>query len=128
MLLANVTYRYVQAPLPANRAGSPPLLRLCLTVLPCLWAQIAVLLTVNLSRCISLHSRVHFLVCCAVLCHAIVCLQDFKIGLVGDLLNGRTVHSLAYLLSMYSGVKIYFVAPQVGSSSVAGSGWGEGEG
>lgn len=39
--------------------------------------------------------------------------QDFKIGLVGDLLNGRTVHSLAYLLSMYSGVKIYFVAPEV---------------
>jgi aspartate carbamoyltransferase catalytic subunit len=40
-------------------------------------------------------------------------LQDFKIGLVGDLLNGRTVHSLAYLLAMYSGIKIYFVAPQV---------------
>jgi aspartate carbamoyltransferase catalytic subunit len=43
--------------------------------------------------------------------------QDFKIGLVGDLLNGRTVHSLAYLLSMYSGIKIYFVAPQVSSKS-----------
>lgn len=33
--------------------------------------------------------------------------------MVGDLLNGRTVHSLSYLLSMYPGVKIYFVAPKV---------------
>ena len=27
--------------------------------------------------------------------------------------NGRTVRSLAYMLSMYKGVKIYFVAPDV---------------
>jgi len=27
--------------------------------------------------------------------------------------NGRTVRSLAYVLSMYSGVKMYFVAPDV---------------
>eukprot|EP00882_Tetradesmus_deserticola_P031110 GHRQ01035163.1.p1 GENE.GHRQ01035163.1~~GHRQ01035163.1.p1 ORF type:complete len:322 (+),score=75.64 GHRQ01035163.1:172-1137(+) len=40
-------------------------------------------------------------------------LDNFKIGLVGDLLNGRTVHSLAYVLSMFKGVKMYFVAPQV---------------
>ena len=33
--------------------------------------------------------------------------------MVGDLLNGRTVRSLAYLLSMYEGVKVYFVAPEV---------------
>lgn len=40
-------------------------------------------------------------------------LDNLKIGLVGDLANGRTVRSLAYLLSMYSGVKMYFVAPDV---------------
>jgi aspartate carbamoyltransferase catalytic subunit len=39
--------------------------------------------------------------------------QNFKIGMVGDLLNGRTVHSLAYVLSMFKGVKMYFVAPKV---------------
>jgi len=33
--------------------------------------------------------------------------------MVGDLMNGRTVRSLAYLLGKYSGVKIYFVAPKV---------------
>jgi len=33
--------------------------------------------------------------------------------MVGDLLNGRTVHSLSYLLSMYPGVQLYFVAPKV---------------
>ena len=32
---------------------------------------------------------------------------------VGDLANGRTVRSLAYVLSMYPGVKMYFVAPDV---------------
>lgn len=40
-------------------------------------------------------------------------LRDFKIGMIGDLANGRTVRSLAYLLSMYPGVKMYFVAPGV---------------
>lgn len=35
-----------------------------------------------------------------------------KIAFVGDLLRGRTVRSLSYLLSMYSGVKQYFVAPE----------------
>lgn len=40
-------------------------------------------------------------------------LDNLKIGLVGDLANGRTVRSLAYLLSMYDGVKMYFVAPDV---------------
>ena len=40
-------------------------------------------------------------------------LDNLKIGLVGDLANGRTVRSLAYLLSMYNGVKMYFVAPDV---------------
>ena len=37
-------------------------------------------------------------------------LNNLRVGLVGDLANGRTVRSLAYLLSMYSGVKLYFVA------------------
>ncbi|KAL3691774.1 hypothetical protein R1sor_005425 [Riccia sorocarpa] len=40
-------------------------------------------------------------------------LDNIKVGLVGDLANGRTVRSLAYLLARYSGVKIYFVAPDV---------------
>ena len=40
-------------------------------------------------------------------------LDNFKIGLVGDLANGRTVRSLAYVLAMYPGVKMYFVAPDV---------------
>lgn len=33
--------------------------------------------------------------------------------MVGDLAHGRTVRSLAYLLSMYDNVKVYFVAPEV---------------
>ena len=40
-------------------------------------------------------------------------LDNVRIGLVGDLANGRTARSLAYLMSMYAGVKIYFVAPEV---------------
>lgn len=40
-------------------------------------------------------------------------LDNIRVGLVGDLANGRTVRSLAYLLSKYDGVKIYFVAPDV---------------
>ena len=33
-------------------------------------------------------------------------LDNVSIAMVGDLLNGRTVRSLAYLLSMYPGVKV----------------------
>jgi aspartate carbamoyltransferase catalytic subunit len=33
--------------------------------------------------------------------------------MVGDLANGRTVRSLCMLLSMYPGIKMYFVAPEV---------------
>ena len=40
-------------------------------------------------------------------------LDNFKIAMVGDLANGRTVRSLADLLSKYDGVKIFFVAPRV---------------
>ena len=40
-------------------------------------------------------------------------LDNFTIGMVGDLANGRTVRSLAYVLSMFKGVKMYFVAPDV---------------
>ncbi len=49
-------------------------------------------------------------------------LERFNIGLVGDLANGRTVRSLAYVLSMYSNVKMYFVAPDV----VGGGLWSKG--
>lgn len=53
-------------------------------------------------------------------------LEDFKVGLVGDLANGRTVRSLAYVLSLYRNVKMYFVAPiEVGNAG--GVEWGEGE-
>ena len=40
-------------------------------------------------------------------------LDNFRIGMIGDLANGRTVRSLAYILSMYKNVKMYFVAPDV---------------
>ncbi|KAI3697592.1 hypothetical protein L6452_30685 [Arctium lappa] len=40
-------------------------------------------------------------------------LDGIKVGLVGDLANGRTVRSLAYLLAKYNDVKIYFVSPEV---------------
>ncbi|KAK6934497.1 Aspartate/ornithine carbamoyltransferase, carbamoyl-P binding [Dillenia turbinata] len=40
-------------------------------------------------------------------------LDGIKVGLVGDLANGRTVRSLAYLLAKYYNVKFFFVAPDV---------------
>ncbi|KAK9689333.1 hypothetical protein RND81_09G053200 [Saponaria officinalis] len=40
-------------------------------------------------------------------------LDGITVALVGDLANGRTVRSLAYLLAKYNDVKIYFVAPDV---------------
>ena len=40
-------------------------------------------------------------------------LNGIKVGLMGDLANGRTVRSLAYLLAKYKDVKIYFVSPDV---------------
>ncbi len=36
-----------------------------------------------------------------------------KVALVGDLANGRTARSLAYVLSKFDQVKLYFVAPDV---------------
>ncbi len=39
-------------------------------------------------------------------------LTDLTIVMVGDLANGRTIHSLAYLLAKYSRLRIIFVAPQ----------------
>jgi aspartate carbamoyltransferase catalytic subunit len=38
-------------------------------------------------------------------------LDGVRIAMVGDLANGRTVRSLAYLLGKYEGVRIWFVAP-----------------
>jgi len=40
-------------------------------------------------------------------------LDGIKVALVGDLANGRTARSLAYLLAKFEGVKLYFVAPSV---------------
>ena len=40
-------------------------------------------------------------------------LDGIKVALVGDLANGRTARSLAYLLAKYDNVKLYFVAPNV---------------
>lgn len=40
-------------------------------------------------------------------------LDDIKVALVGDLANGRTARSLAYLLAKFNNVKLYFVAPHV---------------
>ncbi|HEX3506960.1 MAG TPA: aspartate carbamoyltransferase [Candidatus Dormibacteraeota bacterium] len=38
-------------------------------------------------------------------------IDGIRIAMVGDLANGRTVRSLAYLLSKYKDIKIWFVAP-----------------
>ncbi|HVB76628.1 MAG TPA: aspartate carbamoyltransferase [Candidatus Nitrosotalea sp.] len=38
-------------------------------------------------------------------------LDGITVAMVGDLANGRTARSLAYLLSRYEGVRIHFVAP-----------------
>jgi len=40
-------------------------------------------------------------------------LDGIHVALIGDLANGRTARSLAYLLTKYEGVKLYFVAPTV---------------
>jgi aspartate carbamoyltransferase catalytic subunit len=40
-------------------------------------------------------------------------IDNISVGLVGDLANGRTARSLAYMLSKFDGIKIYFVAPDV---------------
>jgi len=40
-------------------------------------------------------------------------LDGIKVAMVGDLANGRTARSLAYLLSKYEDVKVFFVAPHV---------------
>lgn len=40
-------------------------------------------------------------------------LDDFKIAMMGDLANGRTVHSLAYLLSKFNNVEMVFASPDV---------------
>lgn len=49
-------------------------------------------------------------------------LEGAQIAFVGDLLRGRTVRSLAMLLTHYPGVKMYFVAPdelQIGADILA---------
>src|SRR2546422_4864787 len=38
-------------------------------------------------------------------------LDGVRVAMVGDLANGRTARSLAYLLSKYRGVELWFVAP-----------------
>ena len=40
-------------------------------------------------------------------------LDGISVAMVGDLANGRTVRSLAYLLTRYKDVKLYFVAPEM---------------
>lgn len=39
-------------------------------------------------------------------------INDFKIALVGDLLYGRTIHSLIYLLSLAHNVEVFLVSPK----------------
>jgi len=39
-------------------------------------------------------------------------IDDFKIGLVGDLLYGRTIHSLIYLISLATNVEVFLVSPK----------------
>lgn len=40
-------------------------------------------------------------------------IDGVRVAMVGDLANGRTVRSLAYLLSKFKDIKIWFVAPPV---------------
>ena len=40
-------------------------------------------------------------------------LDGIKLAMVGDLANGRTVRSLAYLMTKYDDVQLYFVSPDV---------------
>ncbi len=44
--------------------------------------------------------------------HELKRLENLHVVFVGDLLNGRTLHSLVPLLSLYSGNKFYFVSPK----------------
>jgi len=39
-------------------------------------------------------------------------LDNLNVAMVGDLLYGRTVHSLAYLLAHRKGIKLFFVSPK----------------
>jgi len=39
-------------------------------------------------------------------------LDNLRIGMVGDLLYGRTVHSLTYLLSQRKGIEMIFISPE----------------
>ncbi|HJV45535.1 MAG TPA: aspartate carbamoyltransferase [Bacillota bacterium] len=38
--------------------------------------------------------------------------DDLHIGMIGDLTNGRTVHSLSYLLANFKNITIYYTAPE----------------
>lgn len=40
-------------------------------------------------------------------------IDELNIGMVGDLLNGRTIHSLVYLLSLYKKIKLYLISPKL---------------
>lgn len=37
---------------------------------------------------------------------------NLKVAMMGDLLNGRTIHSLSYLLSLYSKAELVFISPK----------------
>lgn len=38
--------------------------------------------------------------------------SDFIVAMVGDLVNGRTIHSLSYLISLYPKIKIIYISPK----------------
>jgi aspartate carbamoyltransferase catalytic subunit len=40
-------------------------------------------------------------------------MDDLEVAMLGDLNNGRTVHSLAYLLAHRKGIKLYFISPKI---------------
>ncbi len=41
-----------------------------------------------------------------------ISMAGLTVTMVGDLKNNRMVHSLARLLSLYQGIKIYYVSPE----------------
>src|SRR5256885_470069 len=47
-------------------------------------------------------------------------IDGVRVAMVGDLANGRTVRSLAYLLSKFKDIKLWFVAPPQRSMTIRG--------
>lgn len=45
--------------------------------------------------------------------HHFHAVSGLTVTMVGDMLNGRTIHSLSKLLSLYPGIRMHFVSPEI---------------